>query len=326
MSTFSVKVRKIEILPHSNADALELAKVDDYRCVVKKGQYKTGDLVVYIPEAAIVPEWILKQYNFWNEKENKGMLAGSEGNRVKAIKLRGELSTGIVIPVITEFPNGLPYGKGFIRNLIGEELFLNEGDDVSEFLGITKWSPPIPVHMAGEVFNAGSHLTVNYDIENIKAYPTVLQEDEEVVITEKLHGCADYDTLIDTIEFGSIKIGDLVRHKLNCHVKSFDIKNNEIVYEQIEGYSELPNDIQWYEIELDNGEKMKLTGNHLVWLPESACYKQVDKLNEEDVVLVDNSKKINVIGNHSILLSDHKHYRHIVESYEEDMMPVDNGY
>jgi len=102
MSTFSVKVRKIEILPHPNADALELAQVDDYRCVVKKGQYKTGDLVVYIPEAAVVPEWILKQYNFWNEKENKGMLAGSLGNRVKAIKLRGELSTGIILPIQIE--------------------------------------------------------------------------------------------------------------------------------------------------------------------------------------------------------------------------------
>ena len=169
MSTFSVKVRKIEILPHPNADALELAKVDDYRCVVKKDQYKSGDLVVYIPEAALVPEWVLKLYNFWNEKENKGMLAGPEGNRVKAIKLRGELSQGIVIPV-------------------GVEHFCNEGDDVAQWLGITKYEPPIPVHMAGEVFNAGDRLTVSYDIENFKAFPTVFQDGEEIVITEKLHG------------------------------------------------------------------------------------------------------------------------------------------
>lgn len=188
MSTFAVKVRKIEILPHPNADALELAQVDDYRCVVKKDQYKSGDLVVYIPEAAIVPEWILKQYNFWNEKENKGMLSGPEGNRVKAIKLRGELSQGIVIPVITDYPHSLPYGQCAVRNEHDEDVFMNIGEDVAKWLGITKYEPPIPVHMAGEVFNAGSHLTVNYDIENFKAFPTVLQDHEEVVITEKLHG------------------------------------------------------------------------------------------------------------------------------------------
>lgn len=188
MSTFSVKVRKIEILPHPNADALELAQVDDYRCVVKKGQYKSGDLVVYIPEAAVVPEWILKKYGFWNEKENKGMLAGSLGNRVKSIKLRGELSTGIVIPVITDYPNGLPYGQCAVRDEINNDAFMNIGDDVAQWLGITKYEPPIPVHMAGEVFNAGTHLTVNYDIENFKAFPTVLQDGEEVVMTEKLHG------------------------------------------------------------------------------------------------------------------------------------------
>lgn len=188
MSTFSVKVRKIEILPHPNADALELAQVDDYRCVVKKGQYKSGDLVVYIPEAAVVPEWVLKQYNFWNEKENKGMLAGSDGNRVKAIKLRGELSQGIVIPVITDYPNGLPYGQCAVRDEINNDAFMNIGDDVAQWLGITKYEPPIPVHMAGEVFNAGTHLTVNYDIENFKAFPTVLQEGESVVMTEKIHG------------------------------------------------------------------------------------------------------------------------------------------
>ncbi|MEM4260920.1 MAG: RNA ligase (ATP), partial [Candidatus Woesearchaeota archaeon] len=143
------------------------------------------DLVVYIPEAAVIPEWILKQYNFWNEKENKGIFAGQKGNRVKSIKLRGELSTGIILPTQIEFISKKNYIK---NNLNNEVLFCDEGDDVAEFLGITKYEPPIPVHMAGEIFNAGSHLTIHYDIENFKSFPDILQEGEEVVITEKLHG------------------------------------------------------------------------------------------------------------------------------------------
>ena len=70
----------------------------------------------------------------------------------------------------------------------GNEILVKEGDDVAEFLGITKWEPPIPVSLAGEVYNAGTHLTVGYDIENFKNFPDVLWEGEEVVMTEKLHG------------------------------------------------------------------------------------------------------------------------------------------
>lgn len=195
MSTFSVKVRKIEILPHPNADTLELAKVDDYQCVVKKDQYKTGDLIIYIPEAAIVPEWILKQFNFWNEKENKGILSGSKGNKVKAINLRGSLSQGIVIPC--------PWPDDDIK----KENFFLEGCEVGELLGIVKWEPPIPIHMAGEVFNAGSHLTVNYDIENFKAFPNVLQEGEEVIMSEKIHGSFCGITIVPEID-GTIDMFD----------------------------------------------------------------------------------------------------------------------
>ena len=60
MAEFTVPVVQIvSISPIENADAIEVAQVLDYRCVVKKGEYQVGDLAVYIPEAAIVPENIL---------------------------------------------------------------------------------------------------------------------------------------------------------------------------------------------------------------------------------------------------------------------------
>lgn len=185
MSTFDCKVVPITILPHPNAEKLELAQVADYRCVVGKDLYKTGDLVAYIPEAAIVPEWALKHFGYWDHEKNKGMLAGSEGNRVKAVKLRGEVSQGLVFPIVKIDKNlqFIASGPEF------ENLFpIQEGSDVSRLLGIVKYEPPIPVGMAGEVYNAGQALTVDYDIENLKKYPDVLQEGEEVIFTEKLHG------------------------------------------------------------------------------------------------------------------------------------------
>lgn len=102
MATFEVKVKKIRAIePHDNADALEIAVIDGYMSIVKKGQYKPGDLVAYIPEASVLPVDLLKQLGFWNEEKGRGTLSGTKGDRVKAAKLRGILSTGILIPLET---------------------------------------------------------------------------------------------------------------------------------------------------------------------------------------------------------------------------------
>lgn len=161
MSDYIVKVERITVEPHDNADVLEIARVGDYRSIVKKGQFKTGDLVAYIPEAGVVPDNILMEMGL------EGRLAGSKKNRVKAIKLRGVLSQGLCYPA----------RDGWV-----------EGQDVTEELGIVKWEPPIPAQLAGEVFNAGTERCIKYDIENFKRYPNVIQEGEEVVFTEKIHG------------------------------------------------------------------------------------------------------------------------------------------
>jgi RNA ligase (TIGR02306 family) len=69
-----------------------------------------------------------------------------------------------------------------------EVCIVEEGQDVAELLGVTKYEPPIPSQLAGEVFNAGTSVGVNYDIEDFKNFPDVLKEGEEVQMTVKLHG------------------------------------------------------------------------------------------------------------------------------------------
>lgn len=179
MAEFEAKVYRLVIEEHPNADALELARVGDYRSIVRKGQFKTGDLGVYIPEAAVLPEWLIKELGL------EGRLAGKQKDRVKAIKLRGILSQGLIYPLELhpDYKNvwRFPTTSGACGQLV--EL----GQDVTEILEIVKWSPPIPVHMAGEVFNTHGK-TLKYDIENIKKYPDVFENGEEIVITEKIHG------------------------------------------------------------------------------------------------------------------------------------------
>lgn len=57
MSSFQVPVKRISAIEaHPNADAIEFAVVDGYRSIVRKGDFASGELVAYIPEASIVPE------------------------------------------------------------------------------------------------------------------------------------------------------------------------------------------------------------------------------------------------------------------------------
>ena len=159
MAEFAVKIHRIRLEPHPNADAIELAAIGGYRSVVKLGQFQEGDLLAYIPEGAIIPSGLLQEMGLEN------YLAGPEQNRVKAIRLRGIVSQGLVWPV----PDA------------------QEGEDVTERLGITKYVPEVPSDMNGEAYPARG-MVVKFDVEDIKQYPDVLQEGEEIVATEKLHG------------------------------------------------------------------------------------------------------------------------------------------
>ena len=159
MSSFECKVCTVSVEPHPNADRLELARIGGYVSLIPLGKYKNGDKVVYIPEQAVVPEDVLKVLGL------EGKLDGKNKDRVKAKKFRGVLSQGLVYPAKEEW---------------------EVGKDVTEELKIVKYEPPIPVHLSGEVGSWDYKL--KFDIENIKKYSDIIQEGEDVIFTEKIHG------------------------------------------------------------------------------------------------------------------------------------------
>lgn len=171
MADFQVRVRRVaSVTPHPNADRLDLVKIDGYTCVCQKGLHREGNLVIYIPEQALLPQTILEMMGFW--KDGKGTLGGPKGNVVKPVKLRGILSQGLVMPLCE------------LSAYMKDNLKL--GDDVTYALDITKYEPPIPESLAGSVESID--IRFNYDIEDVKKYPDVLQPGEDVMVTEKLHG------------------------------------------------------------------------------------------------------------------------------------------
>lgn len=181
MSSFEVKTRFLTVSPHPDADRLDIVQVDGYTCVSQKGRFKTGDVAIYVPTDAVLTDKVLQASGFWDEEKGKGMLAGSKGNRVKPVRLRGVLSEGILLDLsILDSPGGEVVWSHGMDNV--------QGIEVGGLLGIKKYEAPIPVHLAGDVKNCPGPMHAYTDIENIKKFPTVLVEGEEVVATEKAHG------------------------------------------------------------------------------------------------------------------------------------------
>ncbi|GEC06733.1 RNA ligase [Streptomyces spinoverrucosus] len=170
MSTLRVTAEVLTVHEHPNADALDLAQVGLYRAVVAKGAYRTGDAAVYIPEQAVLPAELIEELGL------TGRLAGSRADRVKAVRLRGELSQGIVCR-----PKALAD--------VDLAAAAADGTDFAELLGITKWVPPVPPTMNGDIESAPDLLPW-VDIENVQRYPDIFTPGEPVVLTEKLHGSA----------------------------------------------------------------------------------------------------------------------------------------
>ena len=166
MADFKSEIVHVTVEPHPDADRLEVARVGGYTCVVGKGQFANGDLAAYVPEAAVVPDDVLETLGL------TGRLAGKQKNRVKATRIRGILSQGLVHRA----------DEGRLR---GREL--HEGDDVTETLGLTKYSPPVPTTLSGTV-EPNPDMTMSYDVEAWKRFPDRIPVGTQVVVTEKIHG------------------------------------------------------------------------------------------------------------------------------------------
>ena len=75
------------LLPIEGADKIEVAKVLGWECVVKKGEFKVGEKVIYVEVDSVMPE--LPEYDFLKDRKY----------RVRTIKLRGQVSMGLVLPI-----------------------------------------------------------------------------------------------------------------------------------------------------------------------------------------------------------------------------------
>ena len=104
-----VKVLKVE--PIEGADAIEKVSVLGWQVVSRKGEFKEGDKAVYFEVDSFLP--IKPEFEFLRKSSYKKLVDGSEGFRLKTIKLRKTLSQGLLLPIsILKFRPENDYKEG----------------------------------------------------------------------------------------------------------------------------------------------------------------------------------------------------------------------
>lgn len=170
------------IKPIPDADAIECAIVDGgWPVVVKKGEYQVGDVAIYLEIDSWVPYELAP---FLSRGQEPREYNGVKGERLRTVKLRGQVSQGLLLPFTAQFAIklGAPAGAKFTDYV---------GHDVTEVLGVQKWEPPIPAQLQGQVKGAFPHFVPKTDQERCQNLRAEIFEDhrgELYEVTVKLDG------------------------------------------------------------------------------------------------------------------------------------------
>jgi len=192
-------IRKIdELNPIEGADAIECAVVGGWKVVAQKGLYQVGDLAVYFEIDSWIPTELAP---FLSKGKEPREFEGVKGERLKTIKLRGQLSQGLLIPVHNDKTG--TYLMVYTDETGEYSLTVAEGDDVTEALGVKKWEKPINAQLAGVCKGNFPSLIPKTDQERVQNLKKEIAAARELTfeVTEKLEGSSMTCYLIEG-EFG----------------------------------------------------------------------------------------------------------------------------
>lgn len=225
-----VTIRTIASLsPIPNADAIEVATVDGWKVVTKKGEFSVGDPCVYFEIDSFLPESDAR-YAFLM-KSSVREFEGKKGHKLRTVKLRGQISQGLVLP-LSLFPELEDYALETLH-----------GVDLSEKLGIKKYEAPIPASLAGQVKGGFPSFITKTDQErcqNLLEEIFVQNKDARYEVTTKLDGASatfyhlntDGDERVGVCSRNlELKIND--ENKDNSFVRVFLDSNLEIALRQV---------------------------------------------------------------------------------------------
>jgi len=214
--------------------------------------------------------------------------------RVRCLTLRNTPSFGVLFAPEDLIKYDPSITMEDIEAYVGQEFDMVNGD-----LFVKVYIPPMPAESQKKNNKNRAQKTIkrfdrmidgefffHYSTSQFEKDIQYFKPDDIVDISVKLHGCVERNTMVDTKEFGKKTIGEIVDNKIECHIKAYDTDTDTLVFVPIDNFYSIPNDGEWFEIELENGKKITITGNNPVWLPELGVYRRVDELNGDEKLLI----------------------------------------
>lgn len=155
-----VTLRKIvDILPIDGADKIELAVIDGWNCVVKKGEFTKGDLGVYFEIDSNIPIVADGPFQFLSSRARLDA-DGVWKARIKSMRLRGQISQGLLVPIT-----------------------VLQGFDLSAVFGVEKYEPPVPANLSGQAKGSFPSFITKTDQERIQNLPHVFAKSRDGNLT-----------------------------------------------------------------------------------------------------------------------------------------------
>lgn len=166
------------VRPCPNSDNLDLVQILGWQVVTKRNEFPEGSLCVYICIDTVLPD--APVFEFLRNKHF----------RIKPIRLRGEESAGICFPlsILSNFRTET-WGKGYACD---DWAYLEEGNDITNWIGVKKYEKPIPAELAGQAVGGLPGFLIMTDEDNLRTYPDAIPElwSRPYYITRKDDGCS----------------------------------------------------------------------------------------------------------------------------------------
>lgn len=276
------------LYPIEGKDRIELAQIDGWRVIVKKGEFNVGSKCVYVEIDSVLPE--VEQFEFLRNKNF----------RIKTMKMAGVVSQGICFPL----------------DILPKKNY-NIGEDVTDVLGIKQYEPTMDTerdagdkkavspkypkwlmrfkwfrqiaykcdHREGKGFPSFISKTDETRIQNM---PFILSDKRPFIVTEKVDGCVNGDSYINT-DKGSIRIREIVKNKMPVNVLSYNEELNICEYKPIVDWHQIPASRKMFKIGVGfrgKGNRPKFiecTDNHKFFTNNG--WKRADELTIDDVLM-----------------------------------------